>query len=91
VRVDHVGIGSDFTVSDPRDAEIPPLPSKSFTYPPEMVYYEPAGIDYVKDFDKVSGLPILRTELIRRGFSSGDIAKILGGNWMRVFRKAWNS
>jgi membrane dipeptidase len=91
VGVDHVGIGSDFTISDPRDADIPPLPSKSFTYPPEMVYYEPAGIDYVKDFDKVSGLPILRAELMRRGFSSGNIAKILGGNWMRVFRQAWNS
>jgi len=35
--------------------------------------------------------PSLRAELVRRGYSSVDIAKILGGNWMRVFREAWNS
>ena len=27
---------------------------------------------------------------IRRGYSAADIAKIFGGNWMRVFRDAWN-
>jgi microsomal dipeptidase-like Zn-dependent dipeptidase len=25
------------------------------------------------------------------GYSFVDIAKILGGNWMRVFRGAWNA
>jgi microsomal dipeptidase-like Zn-dependent dipeptidase len=29
--------------------------------------------------------------LMRRGYSSDDVAKILGGNWMRVFGQAWNS
>jgi membrane dipeptidase len=91
VGIDHVGIGSDFTIGNPADAEIPPLPSKSFTYPPEMVYNEPTGIDYVKEFDKVSDLPALRAELMRHGYSPGDTAKVLGGNWMRVFRQAWNS
>jgi len=27
----------------------------------------------------------------RRGYTAGEIAKILGGNWMRVFREAWNA
>jgi len=58
------------------------------------------GIDYVgigTDFDggggvigcdDVSGMIHVTEELIRRGYSEKDIAKIWGGNFMRVFRKA---
>ncbi len=46
----------------------------------------------LQHFDQVKDLPVLRAELLRRrGYSSVDIAKILGGNWMRVFGQAWNS
>jgi membrane dipeptidase len=57
-----------------------------------------AGIDHVgigSDFDgiptvpegmeDVSKLPRIRTELARRGYSEGDIRKIMGENFMRVF------
>ena len=27
----------------------------------------------------------------RRGYSAEEIAKVFGGNWMRVYREAWNS
>ena len=58
------------------------------------------GIDYVgigTDFDggggitgcdDVSGMIHVTEELLRRGYSEADIAKIWGGNFMRVFRKA---
>ncbi|HWN08991.1 MAG TPA: dipeptidase [Pyrinomonadaceae bacterium] len=58
------------------------------------------GIDHVgigSDFDgvqstlsdlaDVSELPNLTRELLRRGYSSGDIEKILGGNMLRVMEK----
>jgi len=58
------------------------------------------GPDYVcfgSDFDGVSGLPLgledcskvpnITAELVKRGYSAKDIKKILGGNFMRVFRK----
>lgn len=58
------------------------------------------GPDYVglgSDFDGVYGLPNglkdcsmtpnITRELVRRGYSDRDITKILGGNFMRVFRK----
>ncbi len=57
------------------------------------------GIDYVgigTDFDGGGGVDGCRTvaemknitiELLRRGYSKKDIAKIWGGNFMRVFRK----
>ena len=57
-----------------------------------------AGIDHVglgSDFDgipsvpegmeDVSKLPAIRAELKRRGYSEGDVCKIMGENFMRVF------
>lgn len=57
------------------------------------------GVDYVglgSDFDGVSFLPKgledcskmpeITKELVKRGYSEEDIKKILGGNFMRVFR-----
>jgi membrane dipeptidase len=58
------------------------------------------GIDYVgigSDFDggggiegcsDVSGMKNITRELIRRGYSREDIAKIWGGNFLRVMRQA---
>jgi membrane dipeptidase len=60
-----------------------------------------AGIDHVglgSDFDGVSGatpqgidsaadLPKITQVLLDRGYSAGDIKKILGGNILRVFRE----
>jgi membrane dipeptidase len=58
------------------------------------------GPDYVglgSDFDGVFGLPDglkdcsmmpnITKELVRRGYSEGDIKKILGGNFIRVFKQ----
>lgn len=63
--------------------------SSSFVLPPTMLYYS-SYLEYVQNFNQVKDLPLLRPELVRHGYSSADIAKILGGNWMRVFRHAWN-
>jgi membrane dipeptidase len=60
-----------------------------------------AGIDHVglgSDFDGVSGqlpqgidsaadLPKITAELMKRGYSAADCDKILGGNFMRVFKQ----
>jgi membrane dipeptidase len=60
-----------------------------------------AGVDHVglgSDFDGVSGatpqgmdsaadLPKITQALLDRGYSAGDIRKILGGNLLRVFRQ----
>ncbi|MDP9195074.1 MAG: dipeptidase, partial [Acidobacteriota bacterium] len=57
-----------------------------------------AGIDHAgigSDFDGVpalpdglgtaASLPLLTARLLDRGMSSGDVEKVLGGNFMRVF------
>ena len=58
-----------------------------------------AGVDHVgigSDFDGVpalpdelqtaSGLPLVTARLLERGLSETDVEKILGGNFLRVFR-----
>jgi membrane dipeptidase len=60
-----------------------------------------AGIDHVglgSDYDgattlprqleDVSGYPYITQELLNRGYEAGDIHKILGGNLLRVMRRA---
>jgi membrane dipeptidase len=60
-----------------------------------------AGIDHIgigSDFDgitqqipdlnDVSKYPVLEAELVRRGYSPGDVRKILGENVLRVWRQA---
>jgi membrane dipeptidase len=91
VGIDYIGLGTDFTYGNPPDYTgthfaNPP----SFALPPEMLYYSPY-LEYVKNFSGVADLPSLRPELVRHGYSPVDIAKIFGGNWMRVFREAWKA
>jgi len=37
--------------------------------------------------EHVGKLSNITTELVRRGYKDGDIKKILGGNFLRVFKK----
>ena len=92
VGIDYVGIGTDWTWGDPfsSDNAASPNPAESFVYPPDMLYNEPY-LQYVANFAEVCQLPNLEAELVRHGYSPTDIAKIMGGNWMRVFGQAWNS
>ncbi|MCP2604896.1 membrane dipeptidase, partial [Candidatus Aminicenantes bacterium AH-873-B07] len=61
------------------------------------------GVDYVglgSDFDgassypqgleDVTGLPLITYHLLKRGYKEKDIKKILGGNFLRVFREVIN-
>ncbi|HEU4455357.1 MAG TPA: dipeptidase [Longimicrobium sp.] len=60
-----------------------------------------AGVDHVgygSDYDGITSLPVglddvsrfpyLTAELLRRGYSDGDVRKIIGGNLLRVMRQA---
>ena len=86
VGIDHIGFGTDFT-SDIEAAD----PTNLFEIPPEMLYKESPTIKYVEGFESVSDIGNVRAEMERRGYTAEEIAKVFGGNWMRVFREAWNS
>jgi membrane dipeptidase len=56
-----------------------------------MLYKQSPSITYVQGFESVSDIGNVRAEMQRRGYTAEEIAKVFGGNWMRVFREAWNS
>ena len=86
VGIDHIGFGTDF-ISDLEAGD----PAAAFEFPPEMTNKQEPSIQYVEGFESVSDIGNVRAEMERRGYSAEEIAQVFGGNWMRVYREAWNS
>lgn len=86
VGPDHIGLGPDFTHGlDSFYVD----PANQFEFPPEMTYKQ-HPVRFVKGFEDISQLGNVTAELRKRSYSQENIDKILGGNWMRVYRAAWN-
>lgn len=91
--IDHVGIGTDMsnyaarTLDPPRDSNIRlvrPLRPDVFGVGPTDKYDPfPIGLD------NHSKMLNLTRGLIKRGYSDEDAKKVLGGNWMRIFKEIW--
>ena len=83
--VDAVGFGTDFNKGHPPEAitwwragrflRASPVPGKLAVWP-----------EY---FDSPAKFPGLLEALKNRGFSDEDLAKIAGGNWLRLFRESF--
>jgi membrane dipeptidase len=77
--IDHVGLGPDFVKEVFEQLTPPAIP----------VDFE--GIDgtrVIPGLDGPAGLPLVTEEMLRRGWPERDIVKVLGDNWLRVFRSA---
>lgn len=89
VGIEHVGIGTDYTQDQPK-AFFDWLHAQqgtkhrewSITYPDTVVH--PEGMETP---DKLSNLA---HALMARGYTEGDVKRILGENWLRLFREVWN-
>jgi len=87
VGVDHIGLGPDF----------PWGWSEMFSHKAEgsVTFPETALSDgrltLVKDFEDISMLPNLINGLRGRGWTEGELDKVLGGNWMRVYKRVWKA
>lgn len=93
VGIDHVALGIDYfdgmaPLTTPEaaqrqyDALIDAGHWSPASYPPPPYHY-PEGIDTPE------GMPALTARLVRRGYGEADIRKILGENWVRVYRAVW--
>ena len=86
VGIDHVGIGTDFCQDQPysffeylfaqQGTMIKPIPLAI----PDP-HYHPQG------FEGPDQMPAVAEELMRRGYSPKDTAKVLGDNFLRLFRQ----
>lgn len=83
--IDHVGIGSDMF-----EGESYVRFERFFRrrYPDIVGQYE-IGTVYAGGFGIVDDFPNMPVALKRRGFSDPDIAKVMGGNFLRVFEQVW--
>ena len=89
VGIDHVGLGLDVSEGmTPADFEVrrrtflarfPELGGGDFSFE----HY------YVEGLASMAQLPRVTEALLERGFSEVDVAKVLGGNLLRVFGEVW--
>jgi membrane dipeptidase len=95
VGIDHVGLGIDYylgqhPVTPEAEARrqyegwIASGKWRPGTYPPPPHHY-PDAIATPRE------LPALTARLLARGFAAEDVRKILGGNWLRVWRAVWGA
>ncbi|MFH1153207.1 MAG: membrane dipeptidase [Pseudomonadota bacterium] len=91
VGVDHVGIGLDHTDANER-FPVPPKSDPGMVWRrrrPDMLGTEAEfyTVPYAKDIEDMTKVPNITRGLVARGYSDEDIPKILGGNWLRVFKE----
>lgn len=93
--VDHVALGIDYyegmhLVADATEAaqffqqQLAQRRWSEASYPPPPHHY-PQGMATPKE------LPNLTARLLARGYAQEDVRKLIGGNWLRVFRAVWGA
>jgi membrane dipeptidase len=93
VGIDHVALGIDYyegmhpvaTAGEAQQFFQQQLAQRRWSaasYPPPPHHY-PSGMATPKE------LPNLTARLLERGYTAEDARKIIGGNWLRVFRAVW--
>ena len=89
IGIDHVGIGTDYTQDQSRDF-FKWLLSRQGTIPlEEWIATFPDPVVHPTGMETPDKLAAVSRELQARGYSDEDIEKVLGGNWLRLFRQVW--
>ena len=87
--VDHVGIGLDR--SEDLTEELMEVRRRTFLarYPELQAGGDfPLETYYARETGMGEMLPLVRA-LLGRGWSDGDVEKVLGGNWLRLLGEVW--
>ncbi|REE83919.1 membrane dipeptidase [Paenibacillus taihuensis] len=89
VGVDHVGIGTDWPMSDV---------DWSLVYfkehiAPKLGFAKGDGpsTELVRGLEQYGLFINFTRGLVARGYSDEEVGKIIGGNWLRVFEQVWGS
>jgi len=93
VGIDHVGFGTDFTQDQPESFGRYIGSQQGTKFPAKFVdpsRSQRAGLRYPLGLESPDEMPNLAGALLDRGYSAGDVEKILGGNWLRLFREVWD-
>jgi membrane dipeptidase len=88
VGIDHVGIGTDYTQDQPK-AFFDWIFSEQGTKPRPRPAPLPDPVIHPRGMETPDHLWNVARELLERGYQDADVAKILGGNWLRLFQDVW--
>ena len=88
IGLDHVAIGTDFTQDQP-ESFWKYIGSQQGTKFPSTFTDTTNPSNYPINFETPDKFPVLIDTMENKGFSSEEIAKILGLNWIRVFQEVW--
>lgn len=91
VGIDHVGIGTDMSHGTYPDGDlIRTRTAGTASRYAQLIESSPRSrLRYVEGFDDYGQIPQVIAAMERRGFSTPDVEKILGGNLLRVYRAVW--
>lgn len=90
VGEDHVAIGTDFNHNRARPGPWLLWANKDKGTGRTLTEFGSAKITKPEGIRRNDEFPNLTAEMQRRGWSDERITKILGGNWMRMFRDTWS-
>lgn len=88
VGIDHVGIGTDYTQNQPKEF-FDWIFSQQGTKRMDVSDAYPENLLHPEGMETPDSLGNVAAELRTRGYRDEDIAKVLGGNWLRLFRQVW--
>jgi membrane dipeptidase len=89
IGAEHIGIGLDFTEAYQASGNVLPESRRWRTYRPDIF----GTVDdfltqtYPKGLQTILELPNFTQGLIDRGYTESEVAGILGGNWLRHFKR----
>jgi membrane dipeptidase len=86
--IDHVGVGTDIFAGRSRVIWESQSGRKYFPGKAPSFRYDQR---HLVDFPDHSAFPRLTEALLRQGYSDEDTRKILGGNFMRLFKEVWGA
>ena len=88
VGIDHLAVGSDSSVGGWRatfkDKETFDAWAKPFNFHPSVDVRWPP---FIEEVDVPEKMYVIADRLIERGFSTSDVRKIMGENWIRIYRE----
>ncbi len=89
--IDHVGVAADFAIQGMQANGA----TRENWYEPRLTRFKPSyqvrWPPWIPELDVPERYKLVARVLDKRGYSSGDIEKILGQNWLRYFRETLKS
>jgi len=89
VGEDHVAIGTDFSTGHPRPGPWLLWANRDKGHARQLTNFGSTVVRKPQGFSRISETPNVADAMLRRGWSETRIQKILGQNWMRLFRETW--